>query len=193
MHLRLPFESGMVRVTSPFGERELFGATEFHKGMDLVGTDGTVVSISGGVVVRSRMVTDKTNRTWEWGNYIAIAGDDGYTVYYCHLAQRFVSVGQRVETGDVLGIQGNTGYSFGVHLHLEIRSSSGISVNPESWIGLPNETGAMADVERPPDYPTLVCSRCGLEEQTKRYLNEYKYASDLWRKLWMAMNGKESV
>ncbi len=188
--MRLPYKAGMVRVSSPFGWRQLAGKEEYHKGMDLVGTDGTVVAVTGGVVIRSRMVTDTNNRTWEWGNYIAIAGDDGYTIYYCHLAERWVSVGDRVEAGTVLGLQGNTGYSFGVHLHIEVRNSQGISVNPTLWIGLPNRLGATGDTSLPPDHATLVCDRCGLEEQTKRYLNEYKYATDLWRKLWQAMEEK---
>jgi Lyzozyme M1 (1,4-beta-N-acetylmuramidase) len=38
------------------------------------------------------------------------------------------------------------------------------------------------------DYADLVCKKCGLEEQTKVFLSEYKYASDLWRKLWEAMS-----
>lgn len=38
-----------------------------------------------------------------------------------------------------------------------------------------------------PDYATLVCVKCGLEQQTKAYLNAYKYASDLWRKLYGQM------
>lgn len=38
-----------------------------------------------------------------------------------------------------------------------------------------------------PEYDKLVCEKCGLEEQTRTYLNSYKYASDLWRKLWNAM------
>jgi len=39
-----------------------------------------------------------------------------------------------------------------------------------------------------PNYADLVCKKCGLEEQTKTDLNSYKYAADLWRKLWEAMS-----
>lgn len=37
------------------------------------------------------------------------------------------------------------------------------------------------------DYAALVCEKCGLEAQTRAYLDKYKYADDLWRKLWEAM------
>lgn len=39
-----------------------------------------------------------------------------------------------------------------------------------------------------PDYAALVCDKCGLEAQTRDYLDRYTYAQDLWRKLWTAMN-----
>lgn len=38
------------------------------------------------------------------------------------------------------------------------------------------------------DYASLVCAKAGLEEQTKAYLNGYKWAEFLWQKLWKAMN-----
>ena len=38
-----------------------------------------------------------------------------------------------------------------------------------------------------PDYAALVCKKCGLEAQTRDYLDRYIYADDLWRKLWESM------
>lgn len=38
-----------------------------------------------------------------------------------------------------------------------------------------------------PDYAALVCEKCGLEAQTRDYIDRYTYAEDLWRKLWDAM------
>lgn len=38
-----------------------------------------------------------------------------------------------------------------------------------------------------PDYAQLVCDRCGLESQTREFIDGYRYADDLWRKLWLAM------
>lgn len=43
--------------------------------------------------------------------------------------------GQRVNTGDLVGTMGSTGYSTGAHLHFEVRNSGGGLVNPRSVIG----------------------------------------------------------
>lgn len=45
-------------------------------------------------------------------------------------------------------------------------------------------------LETDADYAALVCEKCGFEEQTREYLDSYKYAGDLWRKLWDAMKGE---
>ena len=58
---------GKYRVTSPFGQRVLFGKPENHKGIDVVGVgDKHICAVVGGVVAVSTMVTDPGNRTSEW-------------------------------------------------------------------------------------------------------------------------------
>lgn len=42
-----------------------------------------------------------------------------YTVRYAHLAQAFVNVGQAIKEGDLIGLMGNTGQSYGAHLHID--------------------------------------------------------------------------
>ena len=91
------------------------------------------------------MVTDRTNRTWEWGNYVSVAGDDGYTYYLCHLSERRVNQGERVRAGQIIGIEGSTGRSTGSHLHFEVRNSSGTAVDPSAILGIPNEAGYVHD------------------------------------------------
>ena len=68
-----PFEGDSVRVTSPFGRRILGGKADNHTGYDLVGV-GTrnVTAAVAGSVVRSRIVTDRSDPTWQWGNYVCI-------------------------------------------------------------------------------------------------------------------------
>ncbi|MGN1347162.1 MAG: M23 family metallopeptidase [Eubacteriales bacterium] len=182
----LPYQEGEVRVSSPFGWRTLNGVREYHRGIDLVGTDKVIVAAEDGVVGQSAMfdrATD-TTRTWEWGNYVRVDTADGLRMYYCHLSRRLVEAGERVRAGDVLGEEGNTGYSFGSHLHFEVRDSSGTSLDPSAYLGIENRVGTYAVF---PDYASLVCRRCGLEPQTRAYLDAYLYASELWRKLWGAM------
>lgn len=182
----MPYRSGSVTLTSRFGWRTLNGVQDYHKGVDLCGTDKTLVSPCDGVVKSSTIITDKSNPTWEWGNYIRIDRPDGLQIFMCHMASRKVQVGQSVKAGDIVGIEGNTGYSFGSHCHFEVRKN-GVSVDPTPYLGIANAAGTYA-VKNIPDYASLVCQKCGLEAQTKTYLDKYKYASDLWRKLWEAMS-----
>lgn len=139
----IPFTADRVRLTSGYGSRVLDGKTSFHAGYDLVGIGAHQVTAAiGGKVAVSRIVTDKSNRTWEWGNYVCVHGDDGRYYYYCHLASRAVQKGATVRAGDVLGVMGSTGYAFGAHLHFEVREADGkTTVSPEAVLGIPNREG----------------------------------------------------
>ena len=114
-----------------------------HWAFDLVSDgDKTICAVVGGTVLQSRMVTDKTNPTSEWGNYISIFGNDGRVHFYCHLSERWVSAGEYVAAGQAIGMEGSTGRSTGSHLHYEVRVSvTGATVNPEEILGVPNEKG----------------------------------------------------
>ncbi len=136
-----PFLGGEFRITSIYGIRNLNGTTSFHAGIDCVGISSKRISaVSPGRVVVSQIVTDKNDPTWEWGNYVAVLGDDGKIVYYCHMSERTAKVNDRVETGDEIGIEGNTGYSFGAHLHLEVREKN-TPINAAEYIGVANSVG----------------------------------------------------
>ena len=173
--------SGKFKITSPFGWRTLNGNPDDHKGIDVVGiTDKHVCAVVGGRVVTSKIVTDKSNRTWEWGNFVCILGDDGRMYYYCHLSKRLVSVGRRVEAGQHIGIEGNTGYSFGSHCHFEVREN-GVSIDPAPFLGVPNKAGTYGT-----DWRAEVQKKFGLSKDTMAYLDKYRYAADLYRKLGQA-------
>lgn len=139
----IPFATNTVRLTSPYGKRVINGRTDNHAGYDLVGVGSTdVVAAVGGVVATSQIITNKSNLTWQWGNYVCIKTDAGQYHYYCHLASRAVKKGDRVKAGDKLGVMGNTGYSFGAHLHFEVRKSDGrTTLSPEGVLGIENSVG----------------------------------------------------
>lgn len=152
----IPFKCDSVRVTSPYGMRTLDNSTEPHYGYDMVGVGSwDVVAVDGGVVAQSRIV--ESGKTAEWGNYVCIKTDSGQYHYYCHLASRAVTKGQRVKVGDKLGIMGATGKVQGAHLHFEVRLSDGYTaVNPESVLYITNKVGTYTnkpDVKR--DLETL--------------------------------------
>ena len=191
MVLRLPYKTGTVRVTSPYGMRTMDGVTAMHKGVDLVGTDKTIVAPCGGKIGWAGEYDDRLSggRTHEWGNYVRLETAEGYMIYLCHMASLKVRQGQCVRVGDVLGVEGSTGKSTGNHCHFEVRYG-GKSMDPTPLLGIANRCGSYpvaVNVQKSKDYAKMVCDKAGLEEQTKKYLNQYKYATDLWRKLWEAM------
>ena len=139
----LPYKNGACRVSSPYGNRILNGEQNWHAGIDLVGLDGdrTLVAPCDGIIRTSTIIPQSSgNLTWEWGNYIRLDTPDGYSIFMCHMAERRVSAGQAVKAGDVVGIQGNSGYSFGEHCHFEVRRN-GTTVNPAPLLGIKNEVG----------------------------------------------------
>ena len=146
---QLPFAS-RVRVTSPYGWHTIGGQRAWHGGIDLVGEDYVIRASVGGTVAVSQIVTDTSNATWQWGNYVCVLGDDGNYIYYCHMAERRVIAGQRVEAGDILGIMGSTGYSTGDHLHFEVRSSANQTLDPAAYLGIENVVGVIG-VDEPAD------------------------------------------
>ena len=155
-----PFDCKKIKVTSPYEVRTLEGVTAMHPGYDLVGIGSwNVTAAVGGVVVQSRIVTDKNNATWQWGNYVCIKTTDGQYHYYCHLSSRCVEKGQNVVAGEKIGVMGNTGYSFGAHLHFEARMPDGkTSISPEKILGIPNFTGTYEITSYESDLNTLVAN-----------------------------------
>lgn len=164
--MKVPFICKKCKVTSAYGTRTLEGKKQFHSGYDLVPPQSgawDIAAAEGGTVVSSQIVTDKRNLTWQWGNYVCIKTESGQYHYYCHMASRAVKKGDTVKAGQRIGVMGNTGYSFGAHLHFEVRKSDGkTTVCPEMVLGIPNEAGATiyeakdeaAELER--DLDTLV-------------------------------------
>ncbi len=59
--------------------------------------------------------------------------DDGTEIWYAHQSSINVSVGQKVNTGDVIGRVGATGNVTGAHLHLEVHTGSG-GIDPAAWL-----------------------------------------------------------
>lgn len=178
-----PYGSNKFRVTSPQGMRN----GSMHNGIDLV-CDGnkTIYAVCDGTVAQSRIVTDKTNLTWQWGNYVALQDSSGKLLYHCHMSQRIAQTGQKVKKGDILGIEGSTGYSTGSHMHFEVRSGSQI-LDAAAYLGIPNAAGTYGGSETPVNYRQGVIQKTGISDITADYIEAYQYSADLWMKLWKAM------
>lgn len=103
-------------VTSPFGWRThpVTGEKKFHKGIDLGISTGTDVrAAAAGVVVRSS--SDSYN-----GNIVVVAHGENARTLYLHNSERLVSVGDKVQQGDLIARSGATGIATGPHLHYQL-------------------------------------------------------------------------
>ncbi len=79
------------------------------------------------------------------GNRIEIEHIGGGRTVYGHLERIDVTEGQQVKQGDVIGLGGNTGFSFGKHLHFEV-FQDGVEIDPLRF--LPNDQLAVSGTER---------------------------------------------
>lgn len=116
--------------------------------------DGTKVQFK---VTRARIVTDKSNRTWEWGYYICLEvqnppkGSRTRYIYLCHNAKLLVKAGDIVESGDAIAVMGNTGNAALAdppyeHVHFECRVTAlGSGIDPTEYCGCPNEVGTYGE------------------------------------------------
>lgn len=111
-----------------------------HNGIDLVGTNSTldyIIAHTDGTVVAVRKNCNATYKTGgSYGNYVKIKHSNGYYTLYAHLKYGSVTVntGDRVSKGQVIGYMGNTGHSFGAHLHFEVRNNKDTKIDPTPYI-----------------------------------------------------------
>lgn len=121
-------------LSSGFGSRSLGD----HKGVDIAAS-GTVpiYAAASGVVIRSYYSSS-------YGNAVFIAhyiNGQTYTTVYAHMSSRAVSEGQTVSKGQQIGLMGNTGRSYGQHLHFELHRgewnlSKSNAINPVGIVPL---------------------------------------------------------
>ena len=116
-------------VTSRFGYRPAF--KRVHKGLDIkVYTGDTIVSAFDGKV---RVVRYDEGG---YGYYVVVRHPNGLETIYGHLSKQLVTTDQEVRAGQPIGLGGNTGRSFGSHLHFETRLA-GEAINPEFLFDFP--------------------------------------------------------
>jgi murein DD-endopeptidase MepM/ murein hydrolase activator NlpD len=103
--------------TDSFGTRRIFNGklASIHKGMDFKAAAGTPVRAgNGGLIVLARPF-------YYEGNCVIVDHGLGLFTLYMHLSRIDVQEGQRVATGDLLGLSGATGRVTGPHLHWAVR------------------------------------------------------------------------
>ena len=103
-------------ITCYFGWVTVNGQTYKHRGIDIGGGIGaTIVAADGGQVIHAGYGEDST-----YGISVCISHGRGVFTRYAHMSAVSVCAGQSVSKGQKIGAVGNTGHSFGPHLHFEV-------------------------------------------------------------------------
>lgn len=145
-----PFINVTFWVTSEWWEQP-----RNHKGLDIATASALgpvpIYSMCNGTVVRSDVSGSLTEKVG-YGNVIIVKDDfTGMGFLFAHLSRRDVIVGDHVQIGEPIGMEGETGEAYGMHLHLEMQDISihdwdysyikSLYTNPAEWMGIPNVEG----------------------------------------------------
>ena len=122
--LHLPInEDTFTQITSRFGSR----SGGYHTGLDVATDTGVPIhAAASGKVIQAG---------WDgsYGQIVIIDHGNGVETWYAHCSEIYVSVGDTVETGDVISAVGSTGNSTGPHLHIEVRVD-GVAQDPQDFL-----------------------------------------------------------
>lgn len=112
-----PVDHPERKIISPFGfrGRARGGPGRYHSGVDIKAPRRTpVVATADGVVVYS-------GSRRGYGNMVVLRHSGGVETAYAHLEKREVKPGDSVQSGQCIGLLGNTGKATTYHVHYEIR------------------------------------------------------------------------
>jgi murein DD-endopeptidase MepM/ murein hydrolase activator NlpD len=114
-------------ITGVFGEQR---PGHIHQGLDIAAPEGAPIhAAEAGRVVLIQGIAQSGG----YGNYTCIQHTKTMSTCYAHQSRVATSVGASVSQGQVIGAVGNTGHSFGAHLHFEVRVN-GTPVNPLGYL-----------------------------------------------------------
>ncbi len=120
-----PLQYSNVYVSQHYGHNG-------HKGVDIC-TRGTGSTMGKEIRATADGVVYSAEFHKSWGNNVYINHGNGVYTRYAHCSKMIVSAGDQVKQGQVIAYVGNTGNSFGPHLHFEVWVN-GVRTNPEEWI-----------------------------------------------------------
>ena len=128
---RSPFKAASTQTTA-FKKKGSWAAG-YHTGVDRVCSNTALVSPADGTVQRNEYNAS-------YGNMVIITTTDGKSILMAHMKEKSkLKVGASIKKGDAVGTMGNTGNSFGAHLHIEVQNSKTWAynknlLNPNSYI-----------------------------------------------------------
>ena len=141
-------------VTQPYHINGEGGYNYNHWGIDLVCWNGSYTCL-GWIMAHSDGVVEAVRNDCQgyeagsYGNYVLIRHANNYRTLYAHGAPGTVEVypGQSVKRGTPIMFMGNTGESYGGHVHIEIRRPDGYKINPEPFLAADLPGSAYLDID----------------------------------------------
>lgn len=147
-----------------------------HRGLDIAtataGGSVPIYSMCNGTVIRSEVSGSLTEKVG-YGNVVIVEDDVTHMGFlFAHLDRRDVSVGDHVVIGQQIGMEGETGEAYGMHLHLEMQDLTNhpwqyhapkeVYTNPAEWMGIPNVEGTECyynGIPIPPPTPVVISKK----------------------------------
>jgi len=123
-----------IKITQYFGNTPFATANPQvyngmgHNGVDFRASVGTPIKSSKEGIVTAVGDTDKQCRGVSYGRWVLIEHPNNLSTLYAHLSLIKVSPGQQVDTGQVIGYSGDTGYTTGPHLHFGVFATQGVQI-----------------------------------------------------------------
>jgi murein DD-endopeptidase MepM/ murein hydrolase activator NlpD len=120
-----------AEISDVFGVERVFNGSvqSTHQGLDFRVPSGTpVAAVNRGRVILARPLFFE-------GNCVVVDHGQGLLTLYLHLSKFWVKEGDRVDTGQQIGLSGGTGRATGPHLHLAVRWQ-GVYLNPQVLLKL---------------------------------------------------------
>ena len=116
----------LKQMASGYGMRihPIYKTQQFHDGMDFTAKIGTPIYATG-----NGKIEKVESSARGYGKYVIIDHGFGYKTLYAHMSKFKVTIGQKVNRGDIIGYVGNTGLSSAPHLHYEVHKH-GKKINP---------------------------------------------------------------
>lgn len=122
-----------------------YASYDEHPGYDYRASYGVPIRAAApGVVVAGRCILNGIDSCIKWG-YVGIDHGNGYITQYGHMSAVYVSAGNAIAEGQIIGLVGHTGLTSGDHLHFEVlrnhdaehtpTASNTIVVDPYGWSG----------------------------------------------------------
>ena len=111
------------RISCKYGYQRSY----YHTGLDIASPNGTPIKAAASGTVTY------CGYHYSYGNLLIVTHGNGVQTYYAHCSRFYTSLGASVSQGQTIAAVGNTGNSFGNHLHLEVRIN-GRAQNPQNYV-----------------------------------------------------------